>query len=304
VTRQLLNRLHLTGPVTVIEDDGRIWQRGQGEEWQETDSNPWPKADRPRVLVFTPAHPTYGVKPQTLESIQAAVYAYGGGDSAGPVDWLVSSGDNPCALPYENVTYQHNKGRSLALTGGYDALLSIEADMVVPADTIERLLDTNADIAYGLYVWRSHDRNFPERRHRWHRWSAYTELTLWGGTSVSLDHTGADCRAAWGKVIDVAGVGMGCTLIRRRVLERMAFRLYDGRPDDWLIEANAEQMAKHGINPHRPRHSMLCNDWFLALDAQHHGFSQRCDLGVVCGHITDDGVLWPDPDAPHFYRLS
>ena len=49
---------------------------------------------------------------------------------------------------------------------------------------------------------------------------------------------------------------------------------------------------------------MVCDDWLLAMDAQHYGFSQRANLGVVCGHIDGDKVIWPDPDADNFYRVE
>ncbi len=171
-----------------------------------------------RILCYVPLHPDYGIKPQSLASVMALQH-----DDA--LDRHFSQGDNPFGATFENVTLQHNKARQMVLAGDYDALLSIEADMIVPPDTIGRLIDCNADISYGLYVWR----------HKLKRWSAYTTLGLWGGESISLNHDGSNARAAWGKVIDVAGLGMGCTLISREALERLEFRLYDGR-HSWIVE--------------------------------------------------------------------
>jgi hypothetical protein len=87
---------------------------------------------------------------------------------------------------------------------------------------------------------------------------------------------------------------MGCTLIRRCVLEQLIFRT----------------------------HRMACCDWGLAMDAQEYGFSQRCDLGVVCGHMTTHNpssvvgatpwvlgvegpprIIWPDPDVEGIGKL-
>jgi hypothetical protein len=242
-----------------------------------------------KVLVFTPAHPGYGIKPQTYASIQAAIAGYDG-----PVDWLISRNDNPHIAPYENVTHQHNKARAMALAGGYDALLSIEADMIVPPDTIGRLIEADADIAYGLYVWR----------HKHARWSAYETLGLWGGESVSLDHTGAGVRESWGKIIDVAGIGMGCTLIYCDVFDKIKFRLHDGQ-HSWIEEEFAAEFTALNIDPRRERKQMVCDDWLFALDAQHHDFIQRNNLNVVCGHIdNNDMVLWPDPEAAGFVRTE
>lgn len=288
--------------ITVVDRAGWAWRRNlrNGDaDWRNVDSA-WEqdKTDTMRILALTPAHPSYGIRPQTLESIHAAMRAYDG-----PIDWVLTNGDNERPYAYQNIVHHHNKARRMTLEGGYDAMLSIEADMIVPEDAVERLIATGADVAYGLYVWRhAREKKREEKRHKWHRWSAYRELTLWGGTSISLDWTGEEQRAAWGKVLDVAGLGMGCTLIRRNVLETVAFRLYEGNPDDWLIEEYMPDFKTMGLNPYESHPAMMCDDFLFALDAAHHGFTQRCDLGLVCGHIHDGAILWPDPDASGFYR--
>ena len=239
-----------------------------------------------KILCYVPLHPEYGIRPQTLASVMALEH-----DDV--LDMVFSSGDNPHTELFENVTHQHNKARRLVLDNGYDALLSVEADMIVPPDTIGKLIDANADIAYGLYVWR----------HKIKRWSAYKALSLWGGESVSHNHNGQDARASWGKIIDVAGMGMGCTLIHRDVLERLVFRLHDGK-HSWIQDEYAADFKKMGIDPYREHKQMVCDDWLFAMDAQHYGFTQRANLRVVCGHIDNDSILWPDPEAKKCYRTE
>jgi len=155
------------------------------------------------------------------------------------------------------------------LAGDYDALLCVESDMIIPPDTLTRLAACKSDVAYGLYVFR----------HTKHAWSAYETMEETSGRSISEDAIRA--RAKWGSVIDVAGVGLGCTLIKRTVLEHVPFRLSADAPD-----------------------KTSC-DWTFALDCHDYGFTQRCDLGVVCGHITYKPyplIVWPDIDAPKLYR--
>lgn len=213
-----------------------------------------------KVLVFCPLHP----KPprlwgRTVQSIFRLDWPY-------PIDWDFVAGDNPHAEPYDNVTHVYNRARARVLQEGYDALLAVESDMIVPRDALTRLVATGADVAYGLYVWR-HGRRL---------WSAYTLLEERHGESISADWAAA--QAAWGTVIDVAGVGLGCTLIRRQVLEAIPFRA----PEDHLVSC----------------------DWTLALDAQAAGFTQRCDLGVVCGHQTTSPwpqILWPSSEVKQGY---
>ena len=239
-----------------------------------------------KILCFTPLHPDYGIRPRALSSVMAL-------DHDDVLDRHFSANDNPFDSAHDNITYQHNKARGMVLQDGYDALLSIEADMIVPSDTISRLIDANADISYGLYVWR----------HKRVRWSAYKTIGLWGGESISLNHDGSDARDAWGKVIDVAGLGMGCTLIGRDVLEHISFRLHDGS-HSWIQDEYAADLQTMGIDSGRDHKDMVCDDWLLAMDAQHYGFTQRADCGLICGHITDEGVLWPDVDEKRLYRLE
>jgi hypothetical protein len=109
-------------------------------------------------------------------------------------------------------------------------------------------------------------------------------------------------RAAWGKVVDVTGLGHGCTLITRRALETIPdFRIYDGR-DDWIKEKYRPVARRYRIDMDRPRPGMVAPDWLMALDAQHYGLRQVCDTAVVCGHINGDTVYWPDAAAEMLYR--
>ncbi len=218
------------------------------------------------VLVFCPMNPKmprlWGRTVQALFGLHSEQIG---------IEYWFRGWDNPHAYPYENVAHNYNVARDVVLKLGLDALLTVECDMIVPPDTVDRLAATEADIAYGLYVWR----------HGRREWSAYSELTALQGRSLSRDPDLA--RASWGKVIPVAGVGQGCTLIRRHVLEEIEFGLWPGTPE------------------------LVSSDWMLALDAQRLGFTQRCDLGVVCGHQSYapwPQVIWPDPEEDELYRVE
>lgn len=210
-----------------------------------------------RTLVVTPLYHRYA---QSLASILAL-------ESDAPVDYLMLAYDDPyegndVMGAYANITRKVNHARDVMLAGDYDQMLIVEDDMVVPPDALTRLAATGADVAYGLTCWR----------HGIPHWSPCLSGIDDRGKPVSLASDPAAARAAWGAVIDVAGVGTFCTLIQRRVLEALAFRL----------------------NPDMPPQ---CCDWWLAVDCQRHGFTQRADLGVVCGHITPrptPRIIWPD----------
>lgn len=174
---------------------------------------------------------------------------------------------------HDIVTAKYREAQQLFLDGPYDTFIAIEDDMVIPLDTFTRLqavLDGGADIAYGLYCWR-HGIGSAQR------WSAYTSLNEDNGRSLSQDKD--EARAAFGQVVDVAGVGMGCTAIKRHVLEATPF----------------------------DRRGRACNDWYLAVDAQTRGYTQRCDTGLVCGHYTREPsprILWPDVNEDSLVRVE
>lgn len=157
---------------------------------------------------------------------------------------------------------KYKQARTLTLEGGYDALLTVEADMIVPKAAIERLTRAEADVAYGLYV----------SRHGKHHWLAYAQVGA-DYRATGFSQSPELCQDAWGKVVETKGIGLGCTLIWRRVLEKIEFRLPE---------------------------TVVANDWFFALDVDAAGFRQVHDCGVVCGHIdgnTGRKVFWPTEDG-------
>ena len=190
-------------------------------------------------------------------------------DWHGQLDYFQMVGGDDAKRLYDNVVRKYNEAREMVLSNGYDALMTIESDTIVPEDALLKLAAVDADVAYGLYTWRN---GFPY-------WNAYIELDEAHGLPISLTEEGR--RDAWGKVIETKGVGNGCTLIHRHVLEELEFTWSEGE--------------------------FGCCDWHLAVDCQKMGFKQAHDMSVVCGHIAVNPVhriLWPDPEAKGGYRMD
>jgi len=206
-----------------------------------------------RVLAFTATYGS-GPRPETLESVAALAWE-------GRFDHEVSWHNPYPAGDPRNVTAQMERGRQMALEGGYDALLSVEHDMRVPPNALQRLWNLQAPVAYGVYLFRHGTPvlNVYER---------YPAPSVNVGESLSL-HPAALARALRRGVAEVSGVGFGCTLIRRPVLEAIAFRNRDG-------ESNGADMT-------------------FAMDCLRAGFRQMADFGVACGHW--DGGRWLEPCA-------
>jgi hypothetical protein len=214
-----------------------------------------------RVLVFTPRLRLHG---RSVAAAHAMFRAYGR-----PVEWLQVEGDQPYPTTgpdgNQNVLHLYALARTRMLAGNYTHLLCLEDDMVPPEHALSALLAVNAPVAYSLYCWRRPP----------HHWSAYRTLHEFDGASLSDNNPWhAQELATKDTVLDVVGVGLGCTLIDRATIEAVPFRCPVGAGG--------------------------ANDWYFAIDLQTAGVRQVAHLGVRCGHISSTPslrVIWPDPAA-------
>lgn len=157
----------------------------------------------------------------------------------------------------ENLALKQNESRRVALAGNYSHLFFVEEDMLIPKDALLNLLKANADVAYGLYCFR----RYP------HTWNAVAALNTESLTWYAYNFGEPSyIRSLWGSVVPVDGLGFGCTLISRKVLKEIEFRI------DW-------------DKPHMDG-NISHSDVYFALDCLEAGFTQVCDTSVVCGHIT------------------
>ncbi len=214
-----------------------------------------------RLLIFTPTwiqpNGTDAIHPDCAAAIRAQ-------EISGRVDWVVRNENLHPIGDAQNVTDHYIAAHAMFMAGDWDALLTVEHDNVLPdAAAAQRLLETPGDVVYAPYMLR----------HGSH------VLSLWqyiGGRNLgqSLTLHPEELRAARAANIwRVSGVGHGCTLFRRHVLERIPFR----GPDDG---------------------SRNSPDIPFAFDAQKAGFVSvaRCDVPVV--HIEGDLRLHPWERVP------
>lgn len=201
-----------------------------------------------QVLIYTATYGD-GPRPETIQSVKGQHFDGGWQYETG---WHNPYGDNDL----RNVRAQMARAREMALDGGYDALLSVEHDMQIPPDALQRLWDTGAPVAYGAYLFRHGTEvlNLTEK---------YPGKPRNIGESLSCRRSRLRGALARGPVIEVSGVGFGCTLIRREVLKRVPFR------------------EDHGT------------DLAFAQDCLRAGIRQVADLRVVCGHWDEDHWIRP-----------
>jgi hypothetical protein len=143
-------------------------------------------------------------------------------------------------------------------------MLVIESDIIPPPDALLRLAELDCDVAYGAYVFRkSPVVNIFERY--------YADIA--GKVAANIGES-LTVRGKWEwalkkEVIPCSGAGLGCTLIKRHVLEAVEFRTTRG-----------------GSAVH-------CDSWFTN-DVYDRGYSMMADTRVLCGHKTEEGeILWP-----------
>jgi hypothetical protein len=214
------------------------------------------------VLVFTPV---YRLEAETVQAVLALEWD-------GPLSWLFQR-DNPYgdSRPKGNQLHQYQRGREAFLRGSYDAMLVIESDIIPPKDALKRLAGLGADCGYGVYQFR--------RSRIINIFELYPTAEVHNvGESLSIKpHLIA--RALRDGKIPCSGGGLGICLIRRRVLEKIEFRLPDGEGGGF------------------------CDSLFTD-DVLHNGFTSLADMRAVCGHKDTDGVIyWPEyavkPDADY-----
>lgn len=192
------------------------------------------------LLIFTPVTPD-GLQLATLQSVVGQCFA-------GEITWKIGR-CNPYPPPdVRNVLAQYEWGRQVFLSGPYDAFVTVEQDMILPPHALATLWDDGAAVVYGTYMLRHGMPVVNALKHENNR-------NL--GMSLSL-YSGALPRAIQTGRMEVSGVGFGCTLIRRHVVEAISFRQDSG--------GNAPDMP-------------------FARDCLQMGIEQVARFDVACGHI-------------------
>ena len=198
-----------------------------------------------RILLFCP---TNRLEKETALSIHTLQYD-------GALDVMFTR-DNPHGeSAHLNIIHNYKKAERIVMAEGYDALFTVENDMIIPPDALTKLAALQADIAYGVYYFRHGKPTINILRHddTQESYSLPSNLKAW----AKVYNTGPlPCR----------GLGFGCTLISRKTLEAIPFHSDNGGDAD-------SQMS---------------------IDARRIGLKQMTDTTVLCGHKRPDGtVVWP-----------
>ena len=131
----------------------------------------------------------------------------------------------PASTRIEKIVNGRNYVRDYALKNGYDFVLFVDSDVILPKNALVFLFDTKADIVSGVYL---------------------NAFNLGGKTVIApvlLKDLGEGNAQLFtyegvfpGAVLDIGAAGLGCTFVSRKVLEAVSFR-------KWNSDSGGEDMA-------------------------------------------------------------
>lgn len=159
-----------------------------------------------------------------------------------------------------------NKIARLAINGGYDYVLMVDNDVVLPKDALVNLLDDPKDVCLGYYAHRDTDNIYRGR-------TCVCKLLTDGGVRyknypLESEYTAEEIAALKAKgeyKVRIHGGGMGCALIKTDVFNRTKYPWYD-----W---AN----YKDG--------GMLSEDLYFCENCRKNSIQIYTDTRVNCGHM-------------------
>lgn len=151
----------------------------------------------------------------------------------------------------DQIDHLRNDIAQYALDNGYDYLFSVDSDIVLPTDSLKTLLDVDKDMVSGLYIQRIPNTHTVE----------IYGVTHGGGRS----NIPYDLLKGLG-VVEVAGCGFGCVLIKRRVLE--------GIPHPRFVYHNA-----------LTHNNTVSEDVDFCVKATNSGFTIWAVTNLHCDHV-------------------
>ena len=148
--------------------------------------------------------------------------------------------------------YQVDQIRNLIAEWGkhYDFVLHVDSDIILPNDTLEKLISYDKDVVSGVYVQRN-ENNTPE---------IFLDNPHTGG----LDH--AVLAALPHGLVQVGGCGFGCVLVKGEVYKTLEYPHF---------------LYKPAID-HK---NTISEDTYFCQKARANGFEVWADTSLMCDHI-------------------
>jgi FkbM family methyltransferase len=134
----------------------------------------------------------------------------------------------------------------------YDYLFSVDSDIIVPSDCLERMIDANVDIISGLYI---------QRKENEHVLEIFTHDARTGNIQNVpyewIEHSG---------IFEISACGFGCVLIKGEVFRTLQY------PHFVYISALDHKDTKS-------------EDVYFCKKAKQAGFKVWADADIICDHV-------------------
>lgn len=159
------------------------------------------------------------------------------------------------------VDMQRNRIGAKAVSEGFDWLLLVDGDVLLPKDALENLLEHDADVCMGWYLNR-HAKGGSMRTCLYgigHGWNYYESQSL------------RDMRDEGRYTLLVKGGGLGCCLIRVSLLESLKFPWFEWK--DVRYDRNTGKVESRG------------EDIDFCIKCEQAGVPIYADTRVECGHL-------------------
>lgn len=143
-----------------------------------------------------------------------------------------------------------------ALAGDYSHVLFLDADMVWPADVIDRMLAHHArGMTGGIYFLK-----------HWPHSPVAMKTPVWNATKLAYDYTYDDEAVGAGAIRRVDLIGMGCTLIPMEAVRRLERPWFE-----YANDANGYPMISEDVPFCQKLSALGCPIWI--------------DPTIACGHM-------------------
>lgn len=134
----------------------------------------------------------------------------------------------------------------------YDYLFSVDSDIVLPKDSLEKMIHHNVDIVSGLYI---------QRIENTHTLEVYKDIANDGMTNIDINEIDFS-----NQLQEIAGCGFGCVLIKGEVFREMSYPHF---------------VYKSALN----HEDTVSEDTYFCMKARDHGFKVYMDTTIQCEHI-------------------
>lgn len=145
------------------------------------------------------------------------------------------------------------KACQMALDYKVEWLLMVDSDTVLPHDALKNLIEHDKDVVLGYYQWKVKEKG---------------ETCLWRHGDWSSRYSASELHALHAvgtNLVRVQGGGMGCTLIRASILEKLPRPWFR-----WVVESNGLETGE--------------DIYFFNL-CKKNGIAVYADTRVACGHV-------------------